>query len=162
MKTTKMVRIPYMSMECYNSPNICIYLNSSIIPSTQVGRYLSSTVQKRKQISRSTELCTVPRQKYCWPLTFSPSNLSCFPQWLFLTPGRSSSVVLSPFILPLWRGTRKKREGPLSCVYVCGGKHSEGTLLLLCIFPSFVPNVLVLTRAHNPSMMEAWITCGFV
>lgn len=47
MKTTKMERSPYMSVECYNSPTTCIYLNSSIIPSTPVGSYLSSTVQKR-------------------------------------------------------------------------------------------------------------------
>lgn len=59
------------------------------------------------------------------------------------------------FYLPLWRGIGKKPEGPLSCVYVCGGKHSEGTLLPLCIFSNFVPSVLVLTRAHNPSMMDA-------
>lgn len=48
VKTTKMERGPHMSVECSNSPTTCVYLNSSISPSTPVGRYLSSIVQKRK------------------------------------------------------------------------------------------------------------------
>lgn len=48
VKTAKMVRIPYLSTECYNSPSIGVYLSSLVIPSTPTSRYLSSTVQKRK------------------------------------------------------------------------------------------------------------------
>lgn len=55
LRTTVMVRVPHMSIPCYDSPSQWIYLNSSIIYSTPGSRYLISSFWRLKLRCREAQ-----------------------------------------------------------------------------------------------------------